>query len=414
MAWVSPTGHNDPSSAWTTEELAYDNDLGTRATSTSETAYLELTHSAILCDKVRIYVSDYFKGIEGTADLDIDVYYGDAWHNIFSGSIAKLTWAEKSIGSTQIVTAARVKFNQARIHRVYEFDFNSLPTPPIVETDACTDVKSTSLDANGDILASFGATKRGFHYSKVFDGFEWGGDTDPLDDSGGAITWNIVAAGSSKVEIDTAQHYSGTRCARLYRDGSNHADAKFSHSPLANDEVWSMRVRKDATSRLLFYHGNGSKLINYAYWETEQLGYADAGGWHWTGIYIGVGEWALTEVRNVNWGAGTYDLYHNGVLIVSGATMRVESWNNGELRYLVGAGTAECWIDEVAVWDVEDEDGSFSEGEYSLEITGLDPATTYYVQAFARNSVGYGYGSVVSQVTAPAADHRRSSFLKMF
>jgi len=131
--WVSPTGHNDPSNSWSYESYAYDDDTDSRA-STNDPEYLELTHSAIVCDKVRIYAAKFSKGIPYDANIDIDVYYGGAWHNIFSGYITKQTWVEKAIGSTQSVTAARVKcptlVGGIVNLRLYEFDFNSLPSPP--------------------------------------------------------------------------------------------------------------------------------------------------------------------------------------------------------------------------------------------------------------------------------------------
>jgi len=129
--WVSPTGHNDPSGNWAYETNAYDDDTDSRAT-TNDPEYLELTHSAIFCDKVRIYAAKYGKGILSDANIDIDVYYGGAWHNIFSGYITKQTWVEKDIGSPQSVTKARVRcptlVGGIVGLRLYEFDFNSLPS----------------------------------------------------------------------------------------------------------------------------------------------------------------------------------------------------------------------------------------------------------------------------------------------
>lgn len=222
----------------------------------------------------------------------------------------------------------------------------------------------------------------------------------PLDDSGGAITWTITAAGASKVEIDTAQHYSGTRSARFYRDGTNNPSADFAQAPLTNGQVLSVWVRKDGTSRPMIYAGDGSKLINCGYDSDENLEWVDDGGAQDTDVDITVGSWALLEIKNVDWDAGTYDIYHNGILAKTGAVMRTHTGWNGIIRFYNLTGTSEAWLDNVAVWDVEDESDSYSEGEYSLEITGLDPATTYYVQAFAENAAGFGYGNVVSAETA--------------
>ncbi len=42
---------------------------------------------------------------------------------------------------------------------------------------------------------------------------------------------------------------------------------------------------------------------------------------------------------------------------------------------------------------------SFATGTYSLPVTGLEPATTYYVRSFAENSTGLGYSSATESFT---------------
>ena len=133
MAWVSPTGYNDPDSKWSNEASAYDDDTGTAATQTASSAgyYLELTlGSAISCDKVQIsaFTGYYSPPYQRDPDIDIDVFYSGAWHNIWSGTIANNTWVEKSIGSTESVDKARVKWNDGGDAggRLEEFDFNEV------------------------------------------------------------------------------------------------------------------------------------------------------------------------------------------------------------------------------------------------------------------------------------------------
>ena len=46
-----------------------------------------------------------------------------------------------------------------------------------------------------------------------------------------------------------------------------------------------------------------------------------------------------------------------------------------------------------------DETGTFGEGSYDLNLTGLASITSYYVRAFIQNSVGYVYGDEVSFTT---------------
>lgn len=133
MAWVSPTGHNDPDSAWDNETNAYDEDTGTAAKTNvdpqSWSSYLELTHVAIDCDKVR-FDAYYSSGFIN--QISLDVYYEGAWHNIYEGSFAYHTWVEKTIpAGTKSVTAARAKFYNTytlgvRPASFYEFDFGQV------------------------------------------------------------------------------------------------------------------------------------------------------------------------------------------------------------------------------------------------------------------------------------------------
>ena len=86
MAWVSPTGFVD-SGTWTWEIRAYDEDTDTYAYANNEkgawTDYLELTHDALDCDKVQMWVYRSFANVNA---IEIDVYYSSDWHNIFSGA----------------------------------------------------------------------------------------------------------------------------------------------------------------------------------------------------------------------------------------------------------------------------------------------------------------------------------------
>ena len=126
--WVSPTGHVDPSNKWTNEEGAYDEATSTNAYHTKKLNFLELTHSAIQCDKVRIYAATA-KAVWYDPDVDIDVYYSGGWHNIWSGIVSKLTWVEKEIGSAQLVTAMRIKWNTipgGGYGALFEADFNEV------------------------------------------------------------------------------------------------------------------------------------------------------------------------------------------------------------------------------------------------------------------------------------------------
>lgn len=133
MAWVNPTGTVDTGGTWTDDGNAIDGNTGTFAYSANNNNnnYLEMTHAALSCDKVQIYVNKYKSGAEDV-NCDVDVYYSAAWHNIFSGIVTADTWTEKTIGSTETVTSARVKPNalSAGKHmRIKALQFNEIAGP---------------------------------------------------------------------------------------------------------------------------------------------------------------------------------------------------------------------------------------------------------------------------------------------
>jgi len=126
MSWISPTGFVDSGSTWSQETNAYDEDTGTYTDSMIVVAgwsdRLELTHSAITCDKVQMWSST-----QANIDLiEIDVDYDSAWHNIYSGTPTVNAYVEYAIGSIESVTAMRVRYHSlknSRAVRVHEADF---------------------------------------------------------------------------------------------------------------------------------------------------------------------------------------------------------------------------------------------------------------------------------------------------
>ncbi len=140
IIWVSPTGHNDPDNGWNNEGNAYDGDTGTRATTPSLTVgtwstFLELTHTAINCSKIRFFLSFLTYLL---SEVDIDVYYGGAWHDVYQGGYTKDEWIEKDIpAGEQLVTKARFRVKRAYsdgIGELNEFDFGEVS---YVNTENC-------------------------------------------------------------------------------------------------------------------------------------------------------------------------------------------------------------------------------------------------------------------------------------
>jgi len=130
MAWLSPTAANDPDGMWQSEDNVYDDDLESYAMNWSwqDPSYLEVSHAAISCSKVRIHVA-----LANTAtSMEIGVYYSDGWHPIFSGDLTEEEWLEKEIGSTQTVTAARFKRTSEGQFYVNEFEFWEVEVPAVI------------------------------------------------------------------------------------------------------------------------------------------------------------------------------------------------------------------------------------------------------------------------------------------
>lgn len=132
MTWVSPTNFVDDDSVWNSETNAYDGnvetDADTRISPNSWSSYLELTHAALNCDKIRFYAT-YYSGF--VDQISIDVYYEGGWHNIYEGGYATEEWVEKTIpAGTKLVTAAQVKFyNDHYLQQdaaLFEFEFNEV------------------------------------------------------------------------------------------------------------------------------------------------------------------------------------------------------------------------------------------------------------------------------------------------
>jgi len=106
-----PTGYNDPDSKWIYEISVYDNDVETYAYTEIELlswgSFLELNIDSILCNKIRFFADPLSEYI---TEIDIDVYYDGAWHNVYEGTFADKIWEEKSLSGNYSITKARIRF----------------------------------------------------------------------------------------------------------------------------------------------------------------------------------------------------------------------------------------------------------------------------------------------------------------
>ena len=151
--WVSPTGSADPSSQWTNEARAYDENTATYASHTAAVGwqgYLELTLSSpIYCNRVRVY-SDF--DTYYTDKVSIDVYNTSGWIEKYNGTISNCAWTEVEFGAESNVTKARFRYHYIRasvIFWFYEFDF--WQGQPLTLPNGTT-LNATSIDETTAIL----------------------------------------------------------------------------------------------------------------------------------------------------------------------------------------------------------------------------------------------------------------------
>ncbi len=132
MQWVTPTSHSDADSVWDNEANAYDDSTSTSASTVLVAndawgSYLELIHAGVWCSSIRYYASDY--SATHIDKIDIDVYYGGAWHSVYQDVFTTDTWETKTItGGPFLVTKARVRFYNTHASEdptanLKEFDF---------------------------------------------------------------------------------------------------------------------------------------------------------------------------------------------------------------------------------------------------------------------------------------------------
>jgi hypothetical protein len=184
--------------------------------------------------------------------------------------------------------------------------------------------------------------------------FEWGDDGDSLEDwqdKEGEVDWEVTARGSSVIEIDddveTHPGSTGTKSARIYRDGSNSVYAYYSLLEPSNIGFYLM---KSADAIADFRNGNGSKCIWVEVNDEEEVRYADSNGYYHTLPYtFPVNSWRHVEFKNIDWDSGTYDIYIHGYREAQGVPMVSGSYYQDNLyfgSYWDGSGA--FWIDDIS------------------------------------------------------------------
>lgn len=237
----------------------------------------------------------------------------------------------------------------------------------------------------------------------LFDDFERGADGDTVGGS-----WTEDAAHvhiSTEQDIGNTTGYTGTRAAKLVGFSTTYPDMTIPLTPADGTYSINLRAFKENASRnLQFSQGNGSLIIQVRIADTEAIQYHNGSAWIDAGASVTADAWALIGIKNINFTAGTFDIYKDDAIIKSGATMVSSAVRNG-VFFVRGSNVTgeDGWIDNFRVnnwrstapaygtWGSEVRAGWLSGWSYRKEITisrASGAVTNYQIKVLVGETSG--------------------------
>lgn len=434
MGWRTPTGHYDPDGQWIDETKAYDNNFGTYAyddvSPTSWGSFLELTIGEIPCGSVRFYAE--YGGEFAVNSIDLDVYYSGTWHDVYQGSYLHGTWVEKTFGAGHYVSKARVKFynSGATPSSAVLFEFNFHETSfyaPTVTTQACTDITGYSAKGNGNITSTGGATvtTRGFCYmpgtsgdpttanSKVYDtgSFGTGAFSKTIPNLSPSTNYRVRAyainsEGTSygaTVQLTTSSPPTVTTQAvsdilSITATGNGNITATGGQTPTKRGVCWNTTgspTVADSKSEETGSFGTGAFTRPITGLSPGTLYYVKAYAYSSAGYGYGAEvEFTTLKVAPTVTVQTPTDILPTTV--TANGNITALGGENATIRgFKYGLTKTDTWDEH----DTDEEDG-FTAGAYTKGLTLLTANTTYWIQAYATNSIGTSYSEWIEFQTA--------------
>ena len=308
---------------------------------------------------------------------------------------------------------------------------SATPSKPIVVTNQCTNIATTSLKAQGEVTGGTNITRRGFYYDTgPLYGLEFDGINDQVvlpagSRPTGAFTLAIRCKPTDWEHVTYPQLFGG-RGLRTYETGCSGINIQrytsylfFDVADEANEErrtisplittiaptgEWSFIVLTNSgvaeAGGLKLYRNSAQPVGNTTGAETvrwldnfSRLGRND------TNCFKGI----VGEVRIYDRALDTTeieDLYNGQDVTGDLRGFWKLDEGSGDTAYDSSGNDNHGSLEGDPLWfiggDIVDETGEFDTGTYSLDITGLEPDTAYWIMAFAENELGIGYGKVVS------------------
>jgi len=162
--------------------------------------------------------------------------------------------------------------------------------------------------------------------------------------------WEVT---SGLVHIQPVVKYIGSSALILPGEISN-SSANIPFSAASHQYAIQVYARKTNTAGDSYpiIHGNGTKRVSLYLDATENIKYKNAAGTATdTSINCSYNSWQAYEVNNLDFSAGTYDIYFNNWKIKTGAQMHTSTDAENKLSFynsVIGLG-AKFWIDKLIV-----------------------------------------------------------------
>ena len=429
MAWLLPTGNVDSQSKWTNETSAYDGNTGTYASSATVypltwSSFIEFTHAAMSCSKVR-FNGFYCSG--SITVIDVDVYYGGAWHDVYEGSFPYKEWLEKSLSSIQTITAFRFRFYNSHAvnedyESLYEVNFYELGLPTVTTTSPVEDILSTTATSKGNITVTGGenATKRGICYnttgsptvadSKVEEtgSFGTGAFTSALTGLLPGTTYHCKAYAYNSAGYGYGAEVDFTT---LTPTVTSQAVSAITHNTATGNGNITVTGGANATKRGICYSTSTNPTVADS--KVEEIGSFGTGAF--TEALTGLSPYITYHAKAYIYSFGNY--YYGAEVdfttLKTTPTVTVQAPTdvlpttvtaNGNITASGGENATvrgfKYGLTQTDTWDAHDGPGSYEAGAYTKGLTGLSANTTYWVRAYATNSIGTSYSEWIQFQTA--------------
>ncbi|MFA6358678.1 MAG: DUF2341 domain-containing protein, partial [Candidatus Omnitrophota bacterium] len=208
-----------------------------------------------------------------------------------------------------------------------------------------------------------------------YDDFERGSNGDEV---GGAWTVEFDHAHiSTDFDIGDVAGYFGTRALKMQGlTGATSASATIPLTAASGEYAISARVYKENAAIVgPLTHGNGTKRLAVQFYSDEKIKYYN-GSWTDTGATITAADtWGKLEVKNIDFSAGTFDIYYNDALVKSGAEMHTSAAQENIVRVQgQNATDYDSWVDNFIVrnWRaVEPAWGAWGEEEEEVVVVEI-------------------------------------------